>query len=139
MKKIIYSSSIILLLLASCTKSRLNKFEGTYSNTEYTCNPSVTLRVCEKNKICFDFTFGCWFVETLHCNLMSSEKLRIEPIASIGVMSQGGYELFGGTVERNHKKLTIEIEYIHYCDPNDPPWVNCTAEKKTETFTYSKN
>lgn len=138
MKKIIYISIALLLSLTSCEKSRVNRFKGTYTNEEYTCNPSLTLNSCEDNKICFDFKFGCWFVKTLTCELMPSKKLAIAPIESIGVMSQGGYELFGGTVERNKDELTIVIEWIHYCDPNDP-WIDCTAEKKTDTFTYIKS
>lgn len=139
MKKIIYISIVVILSLSSCKKQEIKKFEGTYTNTEYDCNPSVTVKLCGENKICFNYKFGCYTIQNLTCDYSSTDKFTIQPVSEIGVMSQGGCELFGGTVTREDNKLTIVLDHIQYCDPNDPPFINCVAERKTETFIYTKN
>lgn len=138
MKKIIYLLVIFSLSLASCQKAQTRRFEGTYSNSDNTCNPSIIISKYDNASIAFDYKFGCFYVTNLKANVSNSKKATIEPLAGIGVVSQGGYEVFGGSVERDNDKLTVTIDNVHYCDQNDPN-LGCLSERITEVFIYTKD
>ena len=151
MRPILYILLIgVFTVLYSCKKVHdADKYKGTYTfsspvsfsdSTQCKTSP-ITIIPNKSNQLNFNILFGQYYSTTLTANIESSEKATILPIANIGVMSQGGFELFGGTLHLNNDVLILELDVIHYSDPNDPSSLssNLFYQRHMETYTYKKD
>lgn len=150
MKPILFLFIGTFIFSASCKKYRAGKFEGTYSltasvnftDTTQCRTTPITITTNASNELNFIILFGGYYNETLTATVESSKKAKIAPISDIGVMSQGGFELFGGTLTRdNDDNLILELDVIHYSDPNNMSSTGSSPfyKRHIETFTYKKD
>ncbi|MEQ1734028.1 MAG: hypothetical protein ABL940_10160 [Bacteroidia bacterium] len=140
MKTIHYFLISFFLLLFSCKKNQLKKFEGDYKLVSANCagNSLISIKSVDTKYISFNFKFGCYTTKRLNAKVGSSKTAFIDQ-ATIGVLSQGPYLLFGGTITRKERVLIIELDMLNEPDPNDhyiKPGPD--AIRHIETYTYIK-